>query len=147
MESQRVRPNADPPVTYTQEAIFEGFKAIPELLARDAALIARGRWLDVDCLLGPTMQPFHVAIRAGQIVDMTPAPVLMRSWRFAYRATPAAFAAYWQAMPPAGWHDLLALTKRGQASLEGDLYPFMAHLQYFKDLLALPRQSGFGGVP
>jgi len=146
MESQRVRPNADPPVTYTQEAIFEGFKAIPELLARDAALIARGRWLDVDCLLGPTMQPFHVAIRAGQIVDMTPAPVLMRSWRFAYRATPAAFAAHWQAMPPAGWHDLLALTKRGHASLEGDLHPFMAHLQYFKDLLALPRQSGFGGV-
>nr|QDP24320.1 hypothetical protein FNV92_20115 [Bradyrhizobium cosmicum] len=146
MESQRVHPNADPPVTYTQEAIFEGFKAIPELLARDASLIARGRWLDVDCLLGPTTQPFHVAIRAGQIVDMTPAPVLMRSWRFAYRATPAAFAAYWQAMPPAGWHDLLALTKRGQASLEGDLHPFMAHLQYFKDLLALPRQSGFGGA-
>ncbi|QDP24320.2 hypothetical protein [Bradyrhizobium cosmicum] len=133
-------------MTYTQEAIFEGFKAIPELLARDASLIARGRWLDVDCLLGPTTQPFHVAIRAGQIVDMTPAPVLMRSWRFAYRATPAAFAAYWQAMPPAGWHDLLALTKRGQASLEGDLHPFMAHLQYFKDLLALPRQSGFGGA-
>lgn len=146
MESQRVRPNADPPVTYTQEAILEGFKAIPELLARDAALIARGRWLDVDCLLGSTTQPFHVAIRAGQIVDMTPAPVLMRSWRFAYRATPAAFAAYWQAMPPAGWHDLLALTKRGQASLEGDLHPFMAHLQYFKDLLALPRQSGFRGA-
>ncbi|WP_431201598.1 hypothetical protein ACQ86E_20935 [Bradyrhizobium betae] len=133
-------------MTYTQEAIFEGFKAIPELLARDTALTARGRWLDVDCLLGPTTQPFHVAIRAGQIVDMTPAPVLMRSWRFAYRATPAAFPAYWQAMPPAGWHDVLALTKRGQASLEGDLHPFMAHLQYFKDLLALPRQSGFGGA-
>jgi hypothetical protein len=23
--------------------------------------------------------------------------------------------------------------------LEGDLHPFMAHLQYFKDVLALPR--------
>ena len=27
----------------------------------------------------------------------------------------------------------------GEAVLEGDLHPFMTHLQYFKDLLALPR--------
>ena len=32
------------------------------------------------------------------------------------------------------------LSPRGEAVLEGDLHPFMAHLQYFKDLLALPRQ-------
>jgi len=25
--------------------------------------------------------------------------------------------------------------------LEGDLHPFMTHLQYFKDLLALPRRD------
>ena len=43
-------------------------------------------------------------------------------------------------MPRPGWHDLLALTKRGEAALEGDLHPFMANLQYFKDVLALPRQ-------
>ena len=42
--------------------------------------------------------------------------------------------------PRPGWHDLLALTKRGEATLEGDLHPFMTHLQYFKDVLALPRQ-------
>ena len=42
-------------------------------------------------------------------------------------------------MPRPGWHDLLALTKREEAVLEGDLHPFMAHLQYFKDVLALPR--------
>ncbi|OAF15634.1 hypothetical protein AYJ54_39740 [Bradyrhizobium centrolobii] len=133
-------------MSFSPDVVIAGFRAIPELLARDAALTARGRWLDVDCLLGPSTQPFHVAIRAGKIVDMAPAPVLMRSWRFAYRATPAAFAAYWQAMPAPGWHDLLALTKRGQATLEGDVHPFMAHLQYFKDLLALPRQNGFGGA-
>ncbi|MFB6421099.1 MULTISPECIES: hypothetical protein [Bradyrhizobium] len=146
MEAERDRPDDDSPVPFTPDAVIEAFKAIPDLLARDEALTARGRWLDVDCLLGPSTQPFHVAIRAGQIVDMTPAPVLMRTWRFAYRARPAALAAYWQQMPPAGWHDLLALTKRGQAALEGDLHPFMAHLQYFKDLLALPRQHGFGGA-
>jgi len=147
MESERIRQDDGSPVPFKPETVTAAFKTIPDLLARDEALIARGRSLDVDCQLGPSTQPFHLAIRAGRIVDMIPAPVLMRSWRFSYRATPAAFAAYWQKMPPAGWHDLLALTKRGQATLEGDLHPFMTHLQYFKDLLALPRRNGFGGLP
>ncbi len=135
-----------PPVTFTDAAVIDAFRRIPELLSRDAALIARGRFLDLDCLLGPTAQPFHVTIRAGAIVDMTLAPVLMRSWRFSYVALPGALAAYWQPMPPAGWHDLLSLTKRGAATLAGDLHPFIAHLQYFKDVLALPRKDGFGGA-
>ena len=63
----------------------------------------------------------------------------MRSWRFSYRATPLAWREYWTPMPRPGFHDLLALTKRGEAILEGELHPFMTHLQYFKDLLALPR--------
>jgi hypothetical protein len=109
------------------------------LLEQAPALIARGRFLDCECLLGPSDHPFHASIRGGRIVDLTPAPVLMRSWRFSYRATAAAWAEYWQPMPRPGWHDLLALTKREQAVLEGDLHPFMAHLQYFKDVLALPR--------
>src|SRR5512139_501432 len=146
MDPETCRQDRDPPTSFSIDAVVEAFKSIPQLLARDAALMTRGRLLDVDCLLGPSPQPFHVAIRGGKIVEMTAAPVLMRSWRFAYRATPAAFAAYWQAMPPPGWHDLLALTKRGEATLEGDLHPFMAHLQYFKDLLALPRGRGFGGA-
>ena len=113
---------------------------MPALLKQNAALIARGRLLDCDCLLGPLDRPFHASIRAGRIVALTPAPHLMRSWRFAYRATPQAWSAYWQAEPQPGWHDLLARTKRGEAVLEGDLHPFMTHLQYFKDLLALPRR-------
>jgi hypothetical protein len=139
MSASAGQQSSGPPVAFSDATVIDAFKAIPDLLARDAALVARGAMLDVDCLLGPTVQPFHVAIRAGRIVDMAPAPVLMRSWRFAYRASPAAFAAYWQPMPAPGWHDLLSLTKRGEATLEGDIHPFMTHLQYFKDLLALPR--------
>ena len=43
-------------------------------------------------------------------------------------------------MPAPGWHDLFALTKRGAASMEGDFRPLLQHLQFFKDLLALPRR-------
>ncbi len=121
------------------DAVIRAFAGLPKLLDRAPALIARGRLLDCECRLGLIDRPFHVSIRAGRIIDLTPAPVLMRSWRFSYRATPQGWAAYWQAEPKPGWHDLLALTKRGEAMLEGDLHPFMAHLQFFKDLLALPR--------
>lgn len=122
-------------------AVIRVFVGLPALLEQAPSLVARGRLLDCDCRLGPIDQPFHVAIRGGRIAELTPAPYLMRSWRVSYRATPAAWLAYWQAEPKPGWHDLLALTKRGEAVLEGDLYPFMTHLQYFKDLLALPRQQ------
>src|SRR5262249_50018031 len=123
----------------TQAAIAEAFAKIPALLEQEPGLVRRGRFLDCDCLLGPMDRPFHVSIRAGRMIDFTPAPVLMRSWRFADRATPEAWSQYWQPMPRPGWHDLLSLTKRGVAVLEGDLHPFMANLQYFKDVLALPR--------
>jgi hypothetical protein len=123
----------------TDAALVGAFAGIPALLDQAPALIRRGRFLDCECLLGPTHHPFHASIRGGRIVELTPAPVLMRSWRFSYRASLTAWAEYWKAVPRPGWHDLLALTKREEAILEGDLQPFMAHLQYFKDVLALPR--------
>lgn len=126
----------------SEARVMQGFTRIPECLERDAALIHRGRFLDVDCLLGSTEKSFHVSIRGGRIADMAAAPILMRSWRFAYRATPQAWIAFWEPVPKAGWHDLLSLTKRGEAALEGDIQPFMTNLQYFKDLLALPRSPG-----
>jgi hypothetical protein len=124
-------PNAD--------AVIEAFSEIPALVEAAPALIARGRFLDCDCRLGPMEQPFFVAIHAGRIVEFTAKPAPMRSWRFSYRATPLAWSGYWKPMPKPGFHDLLALTKRGEAIVEGELHPFMTHLQYFKDLLALPR--------
>jgi hypothetical protein len=121
------------------DALIEIFSAMPSLLEAAPTLVWRGRFLDCDCQLGLIDRPLFVAIRGGRIVEMTVQPALMRSWRFSYRASPAAWSEYWQPMPKPGWHDLLALTKRGEAVLAGDLHPFMAHLQYFKDVLALPR--------
>jgi hypothetical protein len=134
------------PSNASDAAVIGAFAGIPALLDQDPALILRGRTLNCECLLGPMDHPFHASIRAGRIIDLTPAPVLMRSWRFAYRASPAAWAEYWKPVPRPGWHDLFALTKRQEAVLEGDLHPFMAHLQYFKDMLSLPRLNASVGV-
>jgi hypothetical protein len=120
-------------------ALIKSFSALPALLEAAPTLVARGRFLDCDCRLGLIDQPFFVSIRAGRIAEFIAQPALMRSWRFSCRATPLAWTEYWKPMPKPGWHDLLALTKRGEAVIEGDLHPFMTHLQYFKDLLALPR--------
>lgn len=127
-----------------ETGVADTFESIPRLLESDPALLRAGRWLNVDCLLGPTSQPFLVSIRQGRITAMSVAPRLMPSWRFGYTAPSRAWIEYWRPEPKPGWHDLLALTKRGEASLEGDLHPFMTHLQYFKDLLALPRPSSSG---
>ena len=58
-------------------AIIQAFAGIPALLEQDSALIFRGRTLDCECLLGPVDHPFHVSIRGGSIVDLTPARVLI----------------------------------------------------------------------
>lgn len=60
-------------------------------------------------------------------------------WDFSVSGGTAAWQHFWQEVPAAGWHDLLALTKRGEFRVEGDLLPFMTHLQFMKDLLSLPR--------
>lgn len=141
MNSFDARANPAPPadVSGGEAEVLAAFAELPKLLDADAALVARGRGLNVGCLLGPKDHPYHVSFAAGRIVEMALAPILMRSWTFSYRASPAAWAEFWKPVPRPGWHDLLALTKSGEAVLEGDLYPFMTHLQYFKDVLALPR--------
>ena len=119
--------------------VTEIFATLPALLDANSRLLHIGRLLSVDCLLGPSDRPFLVSIRSSRITEMSAMPKTMPSWRFGYTASPQAWIEYWRPEPKPGWHDLLALTKRGEAHLVGDIYPFMAHLQYFKDLLALPR--------
>lgn len=116
------------------------FARLPDLLPADGDLIRRGRWLSVDCRIDVGDEPFHLGIREGTLADFERGGRLMRSTTFTFRATEESWMQHWQPMPPPGWHDLFALTKRGAASMDGDLRPLLQNLQYFKDLLALPRR-------
>jgi len=135
---------ADTALDADGQQVVSAFETLPRLLEADAEIIRAGRWLDVDCLLGPIGQPFLVSIRQGRITELSPAPKTMPSWRFSYTASPRGWIEYWRTEPAPGWHDLLSLTKRGEAILAGEIHPFMTHLQYFKDLLALPRSLDSG---
>lgn len=116
------------------------FAALPGLLAADADLLRRGRWLTVECRIDVGHEPFFLSIRDGALAALDRGPRLMRSTAFIFRATDEAWTHYWEPIPAPGWHDLFALTKRGAASMDGDLRPLLQNLQYFKDLLALPRK-------
>ncbi len=115
------------------------FARLPDLLPADTDLIRRGRWLDVDCRIDVGCEPFFLSIHKGVLAPLERGARLMRSTAFSFRATDEAWTNYWEPIPAPGWHDLFALTKRGAASMDGDLRPLLQNLQYFKDLLALPR--------
>ena len=108
----------------------------------DRHLVWRGRNLSVDCLVQVGTVPFLLRIEEGSIPECRKGLPLMCSWMFALRGSAQGWAAFWQDPPAPGWHDIFALTKRGEMALEGNLQPLMANLQYFKDLVALPRKGG-----
>ena len=120
-------------------SLTETFEQVPHQLERDADLIRRGAFFDARFQVKIGDIPYDIIVAAGRIVLFERGPFVMRSWRFAVRGTAEAWAQFWQPVPPPGWHDLFALSKRGVLTLEGDLHPLMANLQYIKDLLALPR--------
>lgn len=113
-------------------------QAIESAFAGDNDLLRRGSLVDSCCLIEIGAQQLVLTIRKGRPTIGERVP-LLGSWDFAIRAGAEAWAALWQPVPQAGWHDLFALTKRGAMRIEGRLQPFMANLQYFKDLVTLPR--------
>ena len=128
--------------TMTEADALRRLAALPGLVDADAVLVRRGRFLDAEVMVGAGQASATLSIRAGRVLVVTEGPGLMRPWRFAVRGTLRAWDAYWQPVPAPGWHDLFALSKRGELRVEGDLHPFVANLQYIKDLLALPRRMG-----
>ena len=118
----------------------ERFAQLPGLLAADTDLLRRGRWLSVECRIDVGEQPFYLSLRDGALVGLGRGPLLMHSTIFSFGASDEAWTNHWRPIPAPGWHDLFALTKRGAAAMAGDLRPFLQNLQYFKDLLALPRR-------
>ena len=128
------------PSDFDDDRLANAFAEVPRLLAADPDLIRRGAFFDARFAVGIGAIPFDVTVAAGKIASFERGPFLMRSWCFAVRGTAEAWGRLWQPVPDPGWHDLNALMKRGYASLEGDLQPLMANLQYLKDLLALPRR-------
>ena len=113
---------------------------LPELVNGDERLVWRGRFLTVDFLIEVGGVPYYISIQAGRITKVERGPFYMRPWRFAVRAGADAWEKFWEPIPRPGYTDILALMKRGEARIEGDLQPLIANLRYIKEVLEAPRR-------
>jgi hypothetical protein len=117
-----------------------------ELANADSWLVHRGRYLEVTFLLEIGTQSYLLRIHRGRVDAVERGPFVLPRWTFALKAARETWEAFWAPNPPVGFHDLIAMLRFGRLVVEGDQYPFMANLRYFKDLLALPR-AGLVGSP
>lgn len=106
----------------------------------DPALRRWARHLSADVLMEVGDRATRMAVRDGVITEVTPGPFTMPSWTVALRAEPAAWATFMAPEPTPGYHDLMALVRRGALRFEGDLRPLMQHLFWFKGIFAAIRE-------
>jgi hypothetical protein len=118
---------------------------LPDLVNADDGLVRRGQRLTTTFLLAVGDAEYLVHVAAGRLHALERGPFLLRSWSFAVRASADAWTRFWEPTPEAGYHDLFAMKKQGVATVEGDLWPLMAHLRYVKDVLAAPRRTRAAG--
>lgn len=108
----------------------------------DDWLTAQGRLVRARVLVDAGEQAAILTIIDGRVTALADARTLvMPAWTFALRTSAGEWEQFWEPLPRPGHHDLFALLRRGQLRIEGDVYPFMSNLLYFKGLLALPRTA------
>jgi hypothetical protein len=116
------------------------FERLPGLVSADGDLVRRGALCNAELEAGIGDAMYYLRVAAGRVAVLERQPRLVRPWQFAIRGSAEAWRKFWAPVPDPGWHDLSALTKRGAVSLEGDITAYMTHLQFFKDMFALPRR-------
>ena len=110
------------------------------LYQADARLVRQGRLVRTKLLIDAGEQAAVVTIVDGRVTQIVDASTrVMPAWTFALRSPADEWEQFWVPAPRPGHHDLFALLRRRQLLIEGDMYPFMSNLLYFKALLALPR--------
>jgi hypothetical protein len=112
---------------------------LPDLVNTNSKLVHRGRRLTATMLLDLGEATYLVHIAEGHITSVEPTPTVMPVWTFALRASRAEWEKFCAAHPLPGSHDIMALMRRRVMSAEGNLHPFITHLQYIKDVLATLR--------
>jgi hypothetical protein len=133
-------PTENPDLAQERKLCVRFLAAIPQQVNADAHLVWRGRTLTADCMVEIGLSKFLLRIDRGSIRECRSELPLLFPWTFAVRGSVQAWTRLWEDPPLPGWHDLFALSKRGEMRFDGNLQPFMAHLQYCKDVLSLPRK-------
>ena len=116
---------------------MSSIERLADLVNADPKLVHRGRYIaDTRFLLEVGADRWIVRIREGRVTELTKNPAIMPSWSFALRASAEAWERFWRPEPGPGYNDLQALMRFNRLTLEGDLYPYMTNMFYFKGVVA-----------
>lgn len=115
---------------------------LPERFNAQARLVQHARRLRAAFMLGAGDARYRFEIEGGRLAAVRKGPFLMNEWDFSMEADPEVWQQFWRPVPPPGFHDILALIKSRRLLVQGNLYPLMSNLLYFKAMLALPRSLG-----
>ncbi len=114
-------------------------EALAAKVNADERLVWRGRHVSTSFLLQVDQVQYVIQILAGRVAAVKKGPFPIADWVFALRASETAWTEFLQPIPKPGFHDVMAMLKLKHLKMEGDLYPLMSHLLYFKDVLASVR--------
>jgi hypothetical protein len=113
---------------------------LAQLVNDDPAIVRWGRGMNETFMIEVGDEQYLFKVTDGKLA-VEKGPFVMRSWRFAIRASRESWEKFWQKTPAPGWHDLFALLRRGDVRFEGDQRVLMAYLLYVKLVLAAPRSA------
>ncbi len=116
-------------------------ESLPAKVNGSERLVWRGRHVSVTFLIQADTHVYAVQIYQGRIRCVTRVDAKFDEWAFALRASQASWDLFFSSLPPPGFHDLMAMLKLKHLKMDGNLYPLMSHLLYFKDVLASVRAS------
>ncbi|MCC2595843.1 hypothetical protein LKR43_05765 [Pusillimonas sp. MFBS29] len=120
-------------------SVQESLEQLPERFNKRVRLVEYARRLNTRFLLIAGTASFRIEITNGKVSAVQPGPFIMGEWDFLMQADEDTWQKFWRPMPPPGFHDLLALSKAKRLSIQGNIYPFMSNLLYFKELLSAAR--------
>lgn len=118
------------------------FHRMQELLDDRPHLVRLGRLFCETVLVEVSGQEIYLSFRDGHLVSIVDGPGRKTVWRFGLRTDREAIDRFWQSLPAPGFHDIFGLVKIGRARIEGDILLLVRNLRFFKEFMALGRDSG-----
>jgi hypothetical protein len=121
--------------------VLETFRSIQTALDGMPHLMRLGRLFSDCVLIEVDGQEIYLTFDKGRIVSVVEGPSRKTPWRFALRTDADALAQFWQPLPAPGFHDIFGLVKIGRGRIDGDILALVKNLRFFKEVLALARQT------